>query len=471
MLCLNTSKHPERVVGLIVGSAFIVCLVVIIDTRSLFQYSSALGHDGYYYAVQVEAIIRHKQLPYPTAYALPFWFLALISRVVTNVIVATKVGALVTHLLFSVFCGGIVLKMTRSRSLAVFSLGVAGIMRFDVLFLTEFLRQFMGLTVLLGAVLLWISRRSWYFRGFSVLAVLASVFCHRSIAPCIVAVALVSLLFRWLDGRNIPRLAALALLVPLVWSCLYALEDGLFRAMPLWTAGPLPVWGIAEAILVVVIGCIAVMHRPELTVSSSRHYLVGASVAALGLVTVLGPDFAQDLAVVGARLRLLCFASLPLTLPLSLHTLSQKVGGIYLSFAILALSAFTVIPLTPAGITPSYMKRREELINSIPSLREELRSDCIVVAPHGDEFLVTFLLGRKAVHSIPTNASCVYLLVHSVPTYALAASMRPLAHDDDQSETVGIWPADLDAALRRSNESTRRWIVKQNASLRPITGE
>lgn len=174
----------------VVTAAYGVALVALVAWSAWTRWQMLavspfpLGVDGYFYPVQVRALLETGALQYPSS-PLTFWWIAPFAAA-TDPITGTKLAAALGCALVALPAFGVAMHLTRMRGAALVAATVASLASTSTYLTTEFVKQGIGITVALTAI--WL-----------VLRALASPTCTR-IALAIAAIVATALTHKLAAG-------------------------------------------------------------------------------------------------------------------------------------------------------------------------------------------------------------------------------------------------------------------------------
>jgi hypothetical protein len=87
----------------------------------------------------------------------------------------------------------------------------------------------------------------------------------------------------------------------------------------------------------------------------------------------------------------------------------------------------------PKGIRSSYLAKRQQIIEALPLRQQQPGPDALVLAQHGDEFLLTWLLGITAQQNFPASSAgkSVYWMVHQVKPNTVTTDMIVVIEEEN----------------------------------------
>ena len=150
-----------------------------------------VGIDGYYYPIQLRALLAHGMLAYPAA-PLGFWLMAPLAAL-TDPLVGAKLGAALFGALIAVPAFGVGARLGRSRGAGLIAAALAATSAGSAFLSFEFVKNGIGLTV--GLTALWLVLRAVErpVRGrivAAIVGVVAAAGTHKMAAALVVAVAI-----------------------------------------------------------------------------------------------------------------------------------------------------------------------------------------------------------------------------------------------------------------------------------------
>ena len=455
----------------VAGAVLIVVLVMnaLHDCNLLFRFPVAAGVDGYYYIKQIETLLTAGRFYFPTGTPLVLYLLAGISYLVNDPILGVKIGSIALHMLLGAGLYAIIASVTKSLWLGVLASTLAALSGLHLYLVAEFINQLGAITCLVWAG--WFAIRALetgraIYAGAAFICLTLAAFSHRSALPIALLIVSSTLLARQLINSISKRqhLWITSLLILALW-----LLPAIIAATPLaptsgWLKGELstaPQWpvgryALAEALILFIVSPATLFLLARSRPTSERTifvYLFGG-MALLSLLVTLNP-FLQSpdgwLSVV-QRLRALAYIQVALLVPGLLWIISTKQVRL-IPYALALIVPFAVLshlgPL-PFGLRPEYLLYREKLIEHLRLSRQQIDSSAIVIAPHGDQFVVSAVLDLQAQQRLPsdTQQRALYWLVRGVRCdHAGAAIILTTERPDrctllsDSGQLQQIWTA------------------------------
>lgn len=150
-----------------------------------------LGVDGYFYPLQIRALLEHGALQYPAS-PLTFWFMAPLAAA-TDPMTGAKLGAAIGPALIALPAYLVGARLGRSRGAGLVAAVLASMTASSQYLSTEFVKQGFGLTV--GLTALWLllrmlERPSRTRIALFALAVIATLLAHKLAAGLVLVFAL-----------------------------------------------------------------------------------------------------------------------------------------------------------------------------------------------------------------------------------------------------------------------------------------
>jgi hypothetical protein len=294
-----------------------------------------IGVDGYFYAVQLRSIIEHGHLQYPAS-PLTFWLLAPFAWL-TDPITGAKLGASILGALVAVPAYGVGRRVGGSRVTGLLAAAMATPSAGSFYLTLEFVKNGVGLTVVLTYVWLLlraVERPSAGRIAAAAVALIAAFLTHKMAAGLAVMLTLPAVATelrahtgaRWLRWIAIVAIAAAVLtsvLLVLAWAfpgrALGGHEVGLLRGLftgrarwmdPALDAGKRPLWIGHEALIAGVLGvAVLVVFLVRRTAAPARApaMAVVLTLARLSIVIALPYLDVHDPQGLGFRMRVAAF--------------------------------------------------------------------------------------------------------------------------------------------------------------------
>ena len=313
----------------------------------------------------------------------------------SNPVVALKLGALASHLSLCLGVYVLLKLLTKSNVYALCSVLIIATSSLHAFLLSEFLSNSIAVSFLIwsGNFALLINRRAGTLAVTAAgLCALLAIFSHRS-GVFLLAVFVVSfVLFRLMtcsDATTFRKATGLGVTVVLFFA------PQLTQPPQILTLGRL---ALLEKTLLLVGSVSLLLFIRENEGMNRLMYRFSGAIALMSLLVTLNPFLNRETGSlsVAERLSLLAYIQLAILMP-SLFSLSSPILTRWALPACLALSVlFSAISLQmipPRGLSNEYLSRRAELIDMLRKHRRTLDEVKLVIAPHGDQFVVTDVLG------------------------------------------------------------------------------
>jgi hypothetical protein len=465
----------ETVARRVLAATILVCIVL--DAHSLFRFPVAPGIDGYYYMVQAKALGDSGYLYYPTRTPVVFWIIVGFQKVIPNPVVALKCLWLLIELAFVLASSILIASLTGSFWLACLTAIVLGCSDLHLFMLCEFLKQLTAYLFLVLAILTWLrAKYSNYIRigATAVLAVLA-LFAHLSAAAWMISMVFFGAVLRVLrEGTPIQRVLAVSGLsilfaMPAILVLTSAPVPSTFHA-ELTTSATWPFLGIASAerllaYAAAVVALIFLMLRRQLV--ASAQYYIGGIISLFTVVITFNPFLlhAHGSLSLAGRLGDVSYVQLAFLLPIALHLL--RCTGVEMLIRMIFFLLTLVFSIErsmrmPHGITDEYLQERTQIAAHLPFWNGQIPRPAIVGAPHGDDFLATYMLD---VHAFPSpnrteSTRDLYWILRSVPCRLIEA--RAVLAADIQECTVFLSDNSALTAFREMTAEERSRVLNHN---------
>jgi hypothetical protein len=460
------------------------------DAALLTQYPVAVGVDGYYYVLQVDTLWSQTHLFFPTAYPLTLYVLTFIRYVTGDAVVAIKVCVVALHLVLCVGVFALVKAATQSLWLGILSSVLTMSSSLHLYFIVEFINN-------LGAVVLLVwscwaairfSQTSRYVYAFAAIVCLTgAVFSHRSALPIALVFTGLVLLAQRLEHSKyfVQQRRLIILLIAASWVVPVVLSSLPFAELTVWLRSelsPAPRWpwgrhSIAEATALLALSPMALIligHREH---KSGRIFLnILGILALLSLTFTLNPFIksAEGWGGTAERLRGLAYVQVAVLVPGLIRLTLAKSGTLwlYLSAALLPLMVLSNMAPLPPGLQPAYLRHRQQMIERLGTYSQQMNSASFVVAPHGDQFVVTAVTHIPSQQSLPDHPDhqTLYWLLRRARCDSPMLPMMILADEGGSLCTVLIKDQELRENTKLLGIGDKQRLLAGNPHIRNIPG-
>lgn len=460
------------------------------DAAALFAHPFALGMDGYYYVLQVDDLQTNGRLYFHTRTPLILYALAGLSHLVGDPILSIKLGSIVLHAALCLGIFAIVTSVTRSRRLGALGSAVAAASGAHFYMIAEYINQLGALVFLtwLGWCVVRARRtrnRMWLLA--SALCLGAASLSHRS-APAIalavgVSVALMQLLVTAQMRGHWPFRAAIFLVLALLCApALLAAQT--FVGIPSWIRDeltfaprlPLTNGAPAEQMILMVAAPVTLVaiffggRNAPAEASERFSHIVFGSIAVWALLVTLNP-FLNDRGAVGIswRLSVLAYYQAALLVPglFRLILPRSREVAFYAVAVVLPLMFWSAAYTRPFGLQKELVSSRAELLRSLPDYRQRLGPEPLVVSRHGEQFVVTAVLGIPSQQRYPEGDAygTIYWLLHRSPKNFVTPSMFVVTTDGPSTYIVLAKDDEVKQQLKAIKGVERRRLLEYNPHL------
>jgi hypothetical protein len=205
-------------------------------------------------------------------------------------------------------------------------------------------------------------------------------------------------------------------------------------------------------------------------VTDQFHPLV-PGLAFFSIVLNLSVFVNPELIAFGAlgRLQTLMYLQVALFVPYAIWLLGQT-NRQYAAYAtafsipLLILSVYTHLP---PGLQPEYLRNRERLIRALPASVADIPPDSVIVAAHGEQFVITSLTGIPSRHVLSqTKAESTYWMLHQFPASLVRPPVRSLMSQTDGSPSVLISNDELWQLWPQMSPGLQERMIIRNVTLR-----
>jgi hypothetical protein len=468
----------------------VLCAGAWRDAALLMRYPIAVGVDGYYYVLQVDALWSQHRLFFPSAHPLVLYVLAGMRYVTGDTVAAIKVSGIALHLALCAGIFALVKAVTRSLWLGVLGGALAAASSLHLYFIVEFINNLGAVAFLTWgcwAAIQFSQTRGRVYAFVAVACTAAAAFSHRSALPvALVLAGLVFLSHRLEQSENFNRrrrliilLVAASWLVPAVFSVLAVAK------LPVWLQSelsPVPRWpwgrhSFAEAIILSIAAptALALLNRQERESRRICFHVLGA-MAVLTLTFTLNP-FIKSAEVWGGiaeRLRGLSYVQAAVLVPgvLRMAAVGRHKLVPYLLAPLLPLIALSNTAPLPPGLQPEYIRHREQMIGRLREYSPQINSSSFVIAPHGDQFVVTAVTGAPAQQRMPDHAGyqAVYWLLRGAKCDGSGLRVLVLSAEGGELCTVLVEDQELRGKSHLLSDTDKWHLLAANPHIRNVPG-
>src|SRR5215213_205920 len=406
-------------------AALLIILVAAVVRHALLlsQHNVPVGIDGYYYVLQIDALKKNHRLYFPSHTPFVLYFLTAIGYFTNNSVTAVKVGTLLLDILLCLAIFALTVSTTHNLWLGVLGSALATVSGLHLYMIAEFINTLGALTFLVlsgWCIVRWTQTRGPKWIGLAVVYLAAAVFSHQMAVGVISVVAVSLFLFKGLVSSRSEGRYAFAALIAFV--AIYfapallkaqAVIDIPERLRTELTA--IPHWPISynyfpETLMLALFAPVALVLLGPMRragVGSVGGSLAGM-VAIWSLLVTLNPFLAEDRGwteIVG-RIRGLAYIQVAPILPVVIWLVfsARRKFAFYVLASLPPFAILTVLSRPPLGLRSEYLMRRAELAQKLPDYVDRVGKDSLIIASHGDQFLVTATLEVASQRLPPENS-------------------------------------------------------------------
>jgi hypothetical protein len=442
----------------ILGIVFFVSRYLFLAFRNSFS----IGIDGYYYTLQVESYLTNGFLYFPTNTPLILYFLSLISYIIDNTPAGIKFVALLLLLLLAMGVYTIVLDFTRNYLLGFLSIFLIFLSGLHLYLAFEYISYLGGLTFLIWSLVFLIrlidsqGNRITVGISFFCLSIIA-IFSHRSII-LIAFTGLICLVFSHLlliylkKEKKIYQIGFLLIFVLILFlPIIFSLEPNLdiflvSKDIKMLPSFPSHFATLPEIIILFFVSPIVffiIILDSENSLINGRKKTILVAFLVWTMTISLNPFISSENGFfsIGGRLRTVAFIQVAIFVPFLFNILINFHNKIisYLSYIILPLMLWSFLSPIPRGIQSDYLTARALLINGLTKKLEIVSEDSLIIADHGDQFVITAIAKVHSQQTFPQNKNNffeIYWLLRNVPPTLVDKHAINIATDFNGNQTV-----------------------------------
>lgn len=455
------------------------------DVLVLFQSSAAVGVDGYYYVIQIDTLRQYGHLYYPTNTPLILYLLSAASVVIGNTVLTLKLGSILLHTLLCLGICSIISSVTRHLWLGILGSAIAVSSGLHLYLVTEYVNSLGALTMLLwsmSALIRASQRRSVRWLICAATLLLMAVLSHRLILALLLLIAISAFLSSQLLNSGYKKRAGALVILLLLWVAPALISAQPFFELPVWLRREfliIPQWPLrrfdfAEGLMLLGASLLTLFLVVRGRNSEREKFveLVCVALVIASLLVFLNPFLNHHTGFQGiaGRLSSILYIQAALLFPIVIGLLSP----VYRHAHLLAIAACgllllaSVIAPLPHGATTQFLARREQLIQQLPAHRQGLCDAPIIIAQHGEQFVVTSVLGVPAQQRPPstTQYKCTYWLLHRVQNTLVQSGQDILFSEESGFVSVLIEDGELRSLLSQITADEYRQLLAANPHLR-----
>jgi hypothetical protein len=450
----------------------------------LFRHPVAVGLDGYFYVLQIESLYEKGTLFSRSSTPLVIYLLSALKFLINDSVLAIKLGSLLFHLALVAGVYAIVESLTRSKFHALCGTIIVAASSVHLYLLAEYVANAGGLALFVWGAYFTIRAAGTRKTSWAVSAIICFAgagLSHRSLGLIIGA-----LLGGWLvyylstaaaagRGRKLCAGAlGLALFLSpsvLAWQTFIVLPE---RVRELLLTSPrLPVGRVAipEKFLLLVCSVVFlfVLIKKDRNERGPRTNMVLGSVVIMSLLLTINPflDRSAGWSSASERISAFAYVQLAVLLPTLLWLLSPFARRLWLpSLTVICFAALSLTLPLPYGLRDGYLRHRANLLHELKQKRPALADVQTVIAPHGDQFLITYALGVPAQQRMTPHAErpTAHWLVQESDAVKVD-SVAGVIVLNEQRSTLLVPDEHLDAWLRATAMKERFELTNANPHL------
>jgi hypothetical protein len=475
-------------------AVFIGLVILFFDFSLLTIEKFPVGIDGYYYVLQLNSLVKTNSFYFPTQNPVVLLFFSFIKIFINDSIFSIKIGVFIIQLFLYLGLFLVIKELTNNNWLALLSIGIAFVSGLHRYMLVEYLSQLGSISFLIWSIfgiLKFSNAKNKIWLILSICFVGLSVGSHRSIIPIIlfiiIAFSLSFIFWRGVNNKN-RSLIGISLITLVLFFVLpaFIVVTQKWITLPIETKNnissipqlPFRLSTLPEVLLLLVFlpFCLWLLLSLKNNQLSKTLVYFLLSISIFTILITLNPFLSSELGFssLGGRLRVLAFTQVALLIPCVMFLIIQKwsgmkyqqtiIGGVSIILVSLLLWSY-FLPL-PRGVQKDFLENRENLLLGLEKNKESLENNSIILANHGQQFLVKSITGIKSQQSYPKDFSNehIYWLVERVPSTLIDNNMKVLFKDAQGLNTV-IVQDDENWKTRLSNKVFNEPIRRNNRNI------
>lgn len=452
-------RRCQESLKVVKATLIISILSVASDYFCIFRSKLISGIDAYYYLLQINSITTYGIDYFSIRPAFTILYLTGLSYFLDDPLLAVKLIAVLLHLSLGLALFSITHYLNKSIWFGIVAFAVCIISGLHRYMVVEYISYLGAVSFLAWATFFWIryfaEDRKLIFAIAGLLSLVIAIGSHKSAVPLILLSSIMVLLsFHlikafWDGNKTRVRLVLLIFFCLFISPAVLSLQPffilpGLWRfeisAMPQFPA----TLSTFPELFILFLGSIAIFAAIfvwKLRQEDRLQLIVCMTLAASSVIVSLNPFISSQygFANIGGRLRVLAYIQAALIIPCVVWLFQEKLPKIkwIVAAIVVPLMVWSFLNPLPLGAQPDYLARRERLIGGLQTNLPSIGPNSIIVAPHGEQFVVTYVTGIPSQQSFPKdNYESVYWLLNLVPTTFLDSSMHVIAKDKVGTNTI-----------------------------------
>jgi hypothetical protein len=380
------------------------------------RYDTPAGIDGYYYVIQVRSFLENGTFYYPTNTPFVLYIASIAAKLSGSIVMGVKVTSIFLHMALSLSLFVLVATITKSKWIGLLASAISVISVTHLIWMAEFPKQLGGLAFFFsGAACLVQDPKSNFWRVAASILFVVSIFCHKSIVFLIAALLFLTLLFHALNKIRSSRLSVVKICgVILFCICLPYVAAQKAVSMPqqisetVLSVPQIPIKRTAfeeklSLLFLAPVGLILCLKNGSAKPLRRQHYVIGVT-ALFTILFTLNPflNHGEELMTISQRLDLLSYLQVSVLLSGIIWLLASKRMSLIISLSIASLLLLGNDTL-PVGLQRGFAAKRKALLNDLTKVRSMLTANSVIIAPHGEQFLVTYATGVPSQNSAVTS--------------------------------------------------------------------
>jgi hypothetical protein len=453
------------------------------DLSTLSKFPTAVGVDGYYYVVQLNNFFSNGQLYFSTKTPLVIYFLAGITYFTENSVLAVKVGSVLLNLMLCIGIFALTTIITKSTWMGIIGSAIAIISGLHFFMIVEFISYLGAITLIIwfGFFLIKaIESKQLRWLLISIIFLLLGLFSHRATFLICLTLACMFLIV-WLMFDKIAASKLQTLTIILILCSTSAILKILF--LPDSSNPSFDNFGsviqknfrhLAELILLGIAAVvILLLFQADSKLNFSKStWMVVITLVFWSFLIIINPFFIFEngLQTIVGRIKVLAYIQAAILAPIAICLILQyqKKLILYVVALITPLMLMSTLSPLPAGLQAEYMTDRQQLLQSLSEHRQQLQNIPIIIAPHGEQFLVTHVLNIQSQQRPPEkgNYESVYWLIHYAERKNINGVLAKFRTADNNYDTIIIEEESLFNYLQSLDSDTYQQLISSNDHLR-----
>jgi hypothetical protein len=449
--CWETFVKDSVLITLLI--ALILIISFISNSIVLFKYDIPLGVDGFYYFLQVKTFLSEGSFYYPTYTPCILYLAVGLSKLGIEPSAAIKIISLLLYELLILAVYLITAQTTNNKLAGLIGASIVSTSALRLSWIVEFINNLGGITFLLyGIYCLGKNSKNKIWIVTGCFCLILAFLSHKSILPLTILIFFAYTVFKlFIKSLGSPYYLVLLFLFistgffyPLFFRLIFS--DGIFLSLQeniaVSAKFPLFVKGFfEEKFILCILSPISFFASLRKSKINKNLALINGTISILTLFVTLNPflNYTENLMTIPDRFLLFMHIEIAFLLAFTTEfTVTDKVSKIIITGVVLVLLLLGTRNFIK-GNDDGFLTHRQNLIKNLEEFKEITPKQSLIIAQHGDQFLLTSILDIPSQRLLPEENkenSQIYWLIDGVPCNKIKKKSAILSVDGRLCTTI-----------------------------------